>query len=88
MMKTLNNLIKVIIICFALFFILIGFLLGYLYADDSCHINPLSYGIKFLNEKNDDNIICSCTSLEGKTKDFYFDEEKMVEGNYLDDALG
>ncbi len=58
--------------------LLIGVLLGYLiYANDSCSGNPFTYGVNILNEKNEDNIMCSCYSQLGITEDFCFDESGM-----------
>lgn len=79
--------IKIILLCSIFIFFLIGFLIGYLIYDDSCSVNPFIYGTKKLNEKNEDKIICSCTSTLGKTEEFYFDEEKIAEGKYLNIPL-
>lgn len=72
-----NTWFKIIILLIALIFLLTGFMIGYYQNSepDSCKNNPLVYGIKQINEKNNDNIRCNCNSLKGKTAPFGFDEE-------------
>ena len=76
-MMTWNNLLKLIIVIVALILFLFGFFSGYLYGDKSCLENPFTYGIKVLNEKNDDEIVCSCRSILGKTNPFSFNENEF-----------
>ncbi|KKM14436.1 hypothetical protein LCGC14_1706150 [marine sediment metagenome] len=75
--------LKVSITLFSVILILIGFLLGYLYNPSDgkvCTENPFTYGIEKINEVNNDEFICSCTSLSGKIDPFYFDENGVVKG--------
>lgn len=69
-----NKWFKGFIVLIFLISLVIGFLLGYLYASDSCSENPFTYGVSVLNEKNKDQITCSCYSILGITEDFCFDE--------------
>jgi len=67
---TKNNYIwlKVVISLFCLILIFIGFGFGYIYhgyKSGACIERPLSYGIEQLNDMNDDNFTCSCSSLRG-----------------------
>jgi hypothetical protein len=71
----LNNWVKIIITLTVLIVFLVGFLTGYFYGDKSCYENPFSYGVKILNEKYNENLLCSCNSLNGNTKPFSFNEE-------------
>ena len=57
---------KIILVILAIIFMLVGFLAGYFYGDKDCIENPLAYGIKQLNEANNDQFVCSCNSNLGK----------------------
>ncbi len=75
------NWLKFSILIFCLILILIGFLFGYIYYDDkneSCIGKPLFYGINKINEINNDEFTCSCTSMSGNINPFYFDESGII----------
>lgn len=74
--------LKIIIILIASIFFLFGFLAGYFFGDKSCYENPFMYGIKELNEKYEDDIVCTCSSNLGKLKDFYFTGTEMKFDKY------
>ncbi len=86
-MKTPNKFIKwlkVSILLLSVILILIGFAFGYIYNNyksGACTERPLSYGVEKLNELNNDNFMCSCSSLSGKLEPFSFNEEGIVEDN-------
>lgn len=60
--KELLKWIKIVVLIGFAIVLLIGFTIGYLIGDDSCTQNPFTYGIKKLNEANDDKFFCSCAS--------------------------
>ncbi len=66
--------LKVCIAIGILILVTVGFVLGYLYSDHGCMENPLVYGMKQMNEANDDKFICSCNSKINHGDNFYFDE--------------
>ncbi len=74
MEKEKIKLIKICILICSLILLTVGFLLGYLYADRGCMENPLGFGVERMNDLNDGNFMCKCTSnTNGQT--FYFNEE-------------
>ena len=82
-----NDWLKIILVLISSIFFLFGFIAGYFYGDKSCIEDPLTYGIKSLNEVNEDNFVCTCSSIMGKTENFYFTEEGLKIGNYLMDYI-
>ncbi len=78
-METKQKWLIVTLVTATLLLITIGFTIGYFITDKGCSSNPLVYGIKIMNEANEDYFTCSCTSLNDFSKSFYFDEEGMKE---------
>jgi len=69
------------IILFSTILVLIGFAFGYLYNNYSngvCREDPLSYGIDKINNINDDEFICSCTSNSNLMNHFNFDKDGFI----------
>lgn len=67
--------LNLIIILIASIFFFFGFLAGYFYLNKSCLENPLSYGLKKINNINNADLICSCFSPSNKFNSFTFDEK-------------
>ena len=75
--KRMNFWIRIVVIVSALVFLVTGFAFGYLYGDKSCIEDPLIYGVKQLNEFNNDKITCTCYSSRG-LKPLMFNEEGVI----------
>ena len=60
-----------------LIFAAIGFAIGYISIDNGCNNNPLVYGVRELNELNEDNFICSCRSMKGLRNSFEFNGDTI-----------
>lgn len=73
--------LKIVISLVCLILISFGFLLGYLYNDTSCTESPFTYGIEKLNERNNDNFTCLCSSYSGKLKPFSFNHNGIIKDN-------
>ena len=67
-----------VVVLFIFIFILIGFLAGYFYGDKSAIEDPFTYGIKEINEANDDKFACTCFSESGNIDPFSFDENGII----------
>lgn len=84
------NWMKFAIVLFSLILILIGFSFGYIYNNyisGACIDRPLSYGIEKINEINNENFICSCTSYSGEMNPFYFNETGLFHGTFLESQI-
>ncbi len=83
------KLLKLSILIFCLILIVIGFGFGYIYNNNingACVERPLSYGIEKINDLNDANFNCACTS-NSLTNPFYFNESGTFEGRFLDSQI-
>lgn len=79
-MKNFNNWFKAYLVIFSLIILLVGFAIGSIYSDkfeSECKLKPFYYGIKKLNDANDDYFTCSCISKTYKT--FSFNEEGLLD---------
>lgn len=61
-----NFWLAIIYIVIFLILILSGFIFGYFFGNKECLEQPLFYGVKKLNEKNNDNYYCVCYSSKEK----------------------
>ena len=64
--NSFKSLLKISITLFCLILILIGFGFGYMYNDyksGACTQRPLSYGLEKLNDMNNANFTCSCSTI-------------------------
>jgi len=68
----------------ALILLVIGFAVGYLSSKGRrCQENPFVYGIKEVNELNNDNYYCECHSNKGYLSAFSFDDRGIDGGRYI-----
>lgn len=84
------NWLKFVSTLFCLILIVIGFAFGYIYNNynsGACIDRPLSYGIEKMNDINNENFICSCTTISGTTNPFYFNESGIYRGTFLDSQI-
>lgn len=82
--------LKLSILLFSIILILIGFTMGYVYnnyKNGSCSERPLSYGIEKFNEINNDSFTCACSAISGTTNPFYFNENGVYRGTFLDSQI-
>lgn len=73
------------LLCCSLILLTIGFGIGYIFTDKGCLENPLAYGIKQMNELNDDNFKCTCSSL--KFGSFYINSSNMWINNNVNSKI-
>ncbi len=71
--------LKIACVLIALIILLVGFLAGYFYGDKSCIEDPFIYGINKLNEMNNDEFICSCSSFSGIIDPFTFNKDGVIQ---------
>ncbi len=82
--------LKLSISLFCMILILIGFGFGYIYnnhKNGACVERPLSYGIEKFNRANNDSFTCACTSMSGLTNPFYFNEDGVFRGTFLESQI-
>lgn len=65
-------------------FLCVGYLYGKISTENyECSNNPLTYGINKYNEANGEDYICNCYAMNGTSRSFYFDSEKVrLDGLY------
>ncbi len=76
-----KSLLKISITLFCLILIFIGFGFGYIYSNyksGACNERPLFYGVEKLNDMNNAEFTCSCNSISGSIKPFYFNKDGLV----------
>lgn len=82
--------LKLAILLFCVILIIIGFSFGYIYnnyKNGACTERPLSYGIEKINEINNNNFTCACTTTSGITNPFYFNESGVFRGTFIDSYI-
>lgn len=65
---------NIVILIGCLLLLTIGYIIGNLTIDKSCNTNPFIYGVKQLNNLNQDKFSCTCYSTKG-IQPFSFDEQ-------------
>lgn len=84
-MKSSKSWMNLIIATSILILLIVGFLIGRISIkseSEECIANPLSYGVRVLEEVNDNiDFMCSCTTQDLLINPLYFDDEGVYDKN-------